>query len=251
MTHELYLTPAGIRAHRRSAFTLVELLVVIAVITILASLLLPTAFRAKERAVTTACLSNLKQIGVAIHSYAHDADGCIPVGPSVPAVDTGYQIFAAEPTFCTNRTWVGGVAQTYEGLGLLTAAGELDDLTLYNCPGDPTISDAVAAGGWPDVYQSYLYRQLDARALDTAGAKLDRLGRNPAGGRVRVLALDVNVEVGLDGRPRFNHRGVLVNVLDIGGAARSERNPDAALSIPVIDANYRTNAAAVFENADE
>jgi prepilin-type N-terminal cleavage/methylation domain-containing protein/prepilin-type processing-associated H-X9-DG protein len=72
-----------------NAFTLVELLVVIAVIAILASLLLPALSNAKKRARAVQCgMNNLKQIGAAVHMSAHDndntlqLDGLIPGNPS-------------------------------------------------------------------------------------------------------------------------------------------------------------------------
>jgi prepilin-type N-terminal cleavage/methylation domain-containing protein/prepilin-type processing-associated H-X9-DG protein len=70
----------GVR-HRpaRAGFTLVELLVVIAIISILAALLLPALRQARSAARKAACISNLRQIGVALLSYCQDQDdGAFP-----------------------------------------------------------------------------------------------------------------------------------------------------------------------------
>jgi len=56
---------------REERFTLIELLVVIAIIAILAAILFPVFSRAREQARKAACLSNAKQIGMALAMYAH------------------------------------------------------------------------------------------------------------------------------------------------------------------------------------
>ncbi|MCX7706281.1 MAG: type II secretion system GspH family protein, partial [bacterium] len=58
----------------KKGFTLIELLVVIAIVALLASMLLPVLSRAREKARTQVCASNLKQIGLAIYMYAQDYD---------------------------------------------------------------------------------------------------------------------------------------------------------------------------------
>lgn len=62
----------------RAAFTLIELLVVIAIIAILAAILFPVFARAREAARKTACLSNMRQLGLGFQMYTQDYDEALP-----------------------------------------------------------------------------------------------------------------------------------------------------------------------------
>jgi prepilin-type N-terminal cleavage/methylation domain-containing protein len=62
----------------RRGFTLIELLVVIAIIAILAAMLLPALTKAKAKAARTACVSNLKNLALALSMYTHDSNDVMP-----------------------------------------------------------------------------------------------------------------------------------------------------------------------------
>lgn len=94
-------------------FTLIEVLVVVAIIGILASLLLPSLAKARHKAKTSVCLSNLKQITTAIHLYAGDNEDHLP----------GH---------FNNKTYDMLLGTGYDGRSLDS------DGKLYSCPTDTT-----------------------------------------------------------------------------------------------------------------
>ena len=67
------------RMDTTSAFSLIELLVVMAIILTLLGILLPSLQGVRQRAYTTVCVSNLRQIGIAITNYLADNDGFFPL----------------------------------------------------------------------------------------------------------------------------------------------------------------------------
>jgi prepilin-type N-terminal cleavage/methylation domain-containing protein len=104
-SHHVVEKPSASR--RYAAFTLIEILVVLAIITILAAILFPAFSRARENARRTSCISNLKQIGLTIALYRTDNDGYNPRHRLCPDTPNDPFCIAVNPTVVTgpNEVW--------------------------------------------------------------------------------------------------------------------------------------------------
>ncbi|MCC7377391.1 MAG: type II secretion system protein [Verrucomicrobiales bacterium] len=112
------------RSSRGGAFTLVELLLVIAIVGILASLMVPALGRAKAQAQSAACMNNLRQLGIATRLYADDFQERLPSAEILPTQPVDPQ--RPLPRICdVLATYVGKTA------GTNTSGG-----TVFKCPLD-------------------------------------------------------------------------------------------------------------------
>ena len=133
--------PSKIR-HPKSAFTLVELLVVITIIGILISLLLPAVQAAREAARRAQCGNNLRQIGIALHLY-HDNCETFPVGSDRSRAGAGNENWyahcwatAALP-YLEQEALYNQYDHSVKWSDAKNASVVSTDLSVYLCPSSP------------------------------------------------------------------------------------------------------------------
>jgi len=111
--------------HRRRAFTLIEILVVVAIIALLVAILLPALAKARAHARDKVCLNNLKEFGSAVHEYLSQNNGFIP-GESGPTNDPN------DKQNAIGWSWI--VAREYKLRPRNVMEVPVDKMKAFHCP---------------------------------------------------------------------------------------------------------------------
>lgn len=232
---------------RHEGFTLVEVLVVIAIVALLMGVLAPTLASARVAARRVRCLSNLNQVGLAIHSYAVDYDQRIPFGPKAPAFLSPADFY---PSTGAPTSLISLRTGKPVGLGLLLQAHLSEQPKVLFCP-DPdqgvSAGDELARVGTAQAQCSYFYRHASVTRLFDNPAdppvnhpRLSNLGQNRNGRPVRALAIDTmflclaDLEA-FNVKPRTHHRQKFANILFADGHVASCPNADGRFTVDIRD----------------
>jgi prepilin-type N-terminal cleavage/methylation domain-containing protein len=226
----------------RKAFSLVELLVVIAVIAMLLAILVPSLQAAKLKAKAVACSANLSNIGKAIFAYAGDYKDTIPFGPEAPPI-TGSNFYTVKGDV-TSLLSLENSAPV--GLGLLLKGYLSQQPKVLFCPGADQRSEAdkQLAKFWKgqQSQSDYYYRHASVALISGTPQeyhiRLSSLGKNRNGIAISALVTDVQfiahkslAAFGIV--TRTSHRGKLSNVLYADSRVVSQDNADKKLTVDI------------------
>lgn len=232
----------------RSALSLIEVLIVITVIAVLVAILVPAMSQSRQVARQTACLSGLRQVGVAVSAYAMDHDGSIPYGPKAPPPSaTNFYPLTGNVTSLLSLESGAPV-----GLGLLLHRYLAETKQVLFCPGadqEPDTRKALEVIGRSQVQGSYYYRHASVASLSgplpPPRVKLDQLGENRNGAPIRCLAMDSQflappALAAFNIRSRTHHQQRVVNTLFADGHAGTFPNADRRYVTDVSISVYNT-----------
>ena len=200
-----------------TGFTLVELLVVMAVIAILAALLLPTLARAKAKALGIGCLNNTHQLGTAWVMYADEHNGRLAYNLGGDALTRG--VAARTPLNWVNNIMTWELDSDNTNTATITEASLAPYISKvvnsYRCPSDHVLSDVQRRAGMVARIRSYSMNAMvgDAGTLTATGFNRN----NPAYLQFFSLATvpqPASIFVFLDEHPDSINDGYFVNRAD-------------------------------------
>lgn len=196
----------------KRAFTLIELLVVIAIIAILAAILFPVFAQAKEAAKKTSCLSNEKQLGLALIMYANDNDD---MAPAILQSQMGI-----------NNPDPGGNNIPYDQQIYVY----VKNYQLFHCPDDP-------GGGGPGSYVPFWNGSFKTQNLKRSYAIIGHIDTNEANGDDPNTGLSSSpYDAGSDGTSvpiSFTSMDMPANTLDlVEDWLNSDQKDDSYIGTP-------------------
>jgi prepilin-type N-terminal cleavage/methylation domain-containing protein len=254
--------PMRVLANRSGkGFTLIELMVVVAIIGVLVAILVPSLSNARSRSRRVLCLSNLKQVGTAIYTYAENNNGLIPYGPAKAPPFTTMNFYPISGCVTSLISLQSGAPV---GLGLMLDNQLATCKRVLFCPGadqNSLANEQLAHVGISQAQCDYYYRHASGGSIyvnaGTSHLKLSALGLNNQGLPIRALALDVDYLCGSSMamfgiNTRTSHQMQTVNTLFSDGHAEGLDNRSGAYTVDA-RSNVEDSFAkilTVFETAD-
>jgi prepilin-type N-terminal cleavage/methylation domain-containing protein/prepilin-type processing-associated H-X9-DG protein len=244
----------------RKAFTLIELLVVIAIIALLLAIVAPSLKKAKQKAQSVVCCSNLGSVGKAIYAYAADYKDTIPFGPKERPI-TGSNFYTVMGNVTSLLSLEDGDPV---GLGLLLQGYLSDQPKVLFCPGANQPSEAdkqLAKVGTRQAQSDFYYRHASIAMLSGTPQefhiRLNNLGKNSKGSPISALAMDTQFIAHPSLAPfgvvtRTSHNRKICNVLLADGRVVSHDNNDDRFTVNIGAHPYDSlvKILRVFEIAD-
>jgi prepilin-type N-terminal cleavage/methylation domain-containing protein/prepilin-type processing-associated H-X9-DG protein len=222
------------RSQHRKAFTLIELLVVIAIIAILAAILFPVFAQARDKARSTACLSNMRQLGSGLQMYVQDYDETFHKGAGmVVAAQNGFGAGTAADPIDGWDNWPWFYGPYVKNIGIFdcpTSPDGTGDLTSTPWGNDGNYgynySGLTRDQGTPPRSLAEVDRPAETFVFFDAGDTQVRAGTNNWNGLLEELDLNLNCDANQITSGRYSKECALrhagrVNVTYADGHAKS------------------------------